>query len=473
MQLDENEERLLRSVALQNAKAILLARERAEHALRDETRNLELLNAAGIAIAANLDLQALVQSVTDSATQLSGAKFGAFFYTVTNDQGESLLLYTLSGAPREAFEKFGHPRATQLFGPTFRGEGVVRCDDVLKDPRYGKMPPHHGMPSGHLPVRSYLAVPVTSRSGEVLGGLFFGHPEPGIFTERTERLISGVAAQAAVAIDNARLYEDAQKEIARRKVAEDALRASEAKLELANAELDRKVKERTASLEQAIGQMEEFSYSVSHDLRAPLRSIEAYSRFLEQDHGKSLNAEAQSYLGKITSNITRMNRLINDVLMLSRVSRSEIQSRPIVLQDMVEEIIQQNPPMQPPAVEIEIQARHVVLGDEVSLSQVISNLLGNAVKFVPAGVKPKIKVWSEDQTNSVRLWIEDNGIGIKADQRQKLFGMFQRLSNDPTYDGTGIGLAIVRKAVERMGGAVGVEASPSGGSRFWVDLGKP
>jgi PAS domain S-box-containing protein len=177
-----------------------------------EARNdAQLLNDVVRTLAAELDVQKLLQKVTDAGTTLTGAKFGAFFYNAVNEQGESYLLYTLSGAPREAFDKFGMPRNTPLFGETFRGTGVVRIDDVLQDPRYGQNPPHRGMPSGHLPVRSYLAVPVLSRSGEVLGGLFFGHPEPGVFTERAERLSTGIAAQAAIAIDNARLYEQANR----------------------------------------------------------------------------------------------------------------------------------------------------------------------------------------------------------------------------------------------------------------------
>ncbi|MFN7140131.1 MAG: GAF domain-containing protein, partial [Limisphaerales bacterium] len=178
-------------------------RDQAEEALRDETRVLELLNKTGVQIASQLDLQTLLQRVTDSATELSGAQFGAFFYTQKDDKGGVFTLYTLSGAPREAFEEFGHPRSTPIFAPTFEGKGIVRMDDVTKSPRYGTMSPHHGMPKGHLPVRSYLAVPVISRSGEVIGGLFFGHSDVGVFTERSERLVAGVAAQAAVAIDNA------------------------------------------------------------------------------------------------------------------------------------------------------------------------------------------------------------------------------------------------------------------------------
>jgi PAS domain S-box-containing protein len=195
-----------------------------DEALRNDA---DTLNRLARDLTADLDLQTLVQRVTDAGTEVTGAKFGAFFYNQVNEQGEAYLLYTLSGAPREAFENFGTPRNTALFCPTFEGTGPVRIDDVLKDPRYGKSAPHQGMPTGHLPVRSYLAVPVTSRSGEVLGGLFFGHPEVGVFDERAERMALGIAAQAAVAIDNARLYAKATGELDARRSVESALRESE------------------------------------------------------------------------------------------------------------------------------------------------------------------------------------------------------------------------------------------------------
>ncbi|MEX0805743.1 MAG: MASE1 domain-containing protein, partial [Candidatus Binatia bacterium] len=184
-----------------------------EEMLRQRTRSLEIINRVGNALAAELDLPKIVQIVTDAGREISGAQFGAFFYTLKDESGESFLLYSLSGAPREAFEKFPMPRNTQLFGPTFRGEGVLRIGDVLNDPRYGKNPPHHGMPEGHLPVRSYLSVPVTLRSGEVLGGLFFGHPEPDVFTAEAESIITVIAAQASVAFDNANLYQTVQQRV--------------------------------------------------------------------------------------------------------------------------------------------------------------------------------------------------------------------------------------------------------------------
>ncbi len=196
---------------------------RAAKALQEQKEIIETIQGLGQLLSAELDLEKLVQAVTDAATELTGAGFGAFFYNILNEDGASYMLYSLSGVPREAFANFPMPRATELFGPTFRGEGTIRIDEVRTDPRYGHSSPYHGMPPGHLPVNSYLAIPVISRSGEVIGGLFFGHSEKAVFSERHERIVEGIAAQAAIAMDNARLYESARLAIRER----DALLSSE------------------------------------------------------------------------------------------------------------------------------------------------------------------------------------------------------------------------------------------------------
>lgn len=206
---------------------------RAEEALREESLRLETLNRTGVALASELDLERVVQRVTDAGVALVGAKFGAFFYNVIGETGEKYLLYTLSGADRSEFAQFGMPRNTAVFGPTFRGEGMVRSNDITTDLRYGKNEPHQGMPKGHLPVKSYLAVPVISRSGEVIGGLFFGHPEPSRFTKRHEDLMEGLAGQAAIAIDNAKLFQAAQRELESRRETEQRLSESEDRLRVA------------------------------------------------------------------------------------------------------------------------------------------------------------------------------------------------------------------------------------------------
>jgi len=207
-------------------------RKRIENALREETRALEILNKTGAQISAEHDLNKVVQAVIDAGVALTGAQFGAFFFNLIDESGESYTLYNLSGVPRANFEKFPMPRKTEVFAPTFDGTSIVRSDDILADPRYGKNDPHFGMPEGHLPVRSYLAVPVISRNGEVLGGLFFGHAQPNVFSDRSERLMTGLAGEAAVAIDNNRLFQAAQHELNERRLTEKALRESEERFRL-------------------------------------------------------------------------------------------------------------------------------------------------------------------------------------------------------------------------------------------------
>lgn len=170
-------------------------------------RNLELVVQTGLLLAKHLDLPTLVQAATDAGLQLCGAQFGAFFYNVIDADGERYLLYTLSGVDREEFAQFPMPRNTAVFAPTFEGSGIVRSGDITKDSRYGHNAPHHGMPNGHLPVRSYLAVPVKTQSGEVLGGLFYGHEKTDVFEKEVEDLVATIAAQAAIAMENLHLRE--------------------------------------------------------------------------------------------------------------------------------------------------------------------------------------------------------------------------------------------------------------------------
>jgi PAS domain S-box-containing protein len=253
-----------------------------------EAKRLEILLRVGKEIASELNLERAVQIVTDAATELTGAAFGSFFYNVLNDGGESYMLYTLSGVPKETFAAFPMPRITKMFAPTFQGEGIVRSDDITKDARYGQNAPHGGMPKGHLPVRSYLAVPVVSRTGEVIGGLFLGHPEAARFTADDEKLAEGIAAHAAIAIDNARLYRAAQDEIERRRNVEALLRSDRATL--AN-----DASERTAQTEQAIAQLRD---SERH-FRLLVQSVTDYAIYMIDPTGMvvSWNAGASRIKG--------------------------------------------------------------------------------------------------------------------------------------------------------------------------------
>jgi len=176
-------------------------------------RNLELVVQTGLLLAKQLDLQALVQATTDAGLQLCGAQFGAFFYNVLNGDGGSYLLYSLSGVDPGKFSGFPMPRNTDVFAHTFNGVGIVRSGDITKDPRYGHNAPYYGMPPGHLPVRSYLAIPVKTQTGEVIGGLFYGHADADVFEQDAEDLVATVAAQAAIAIENVRLRDELTRKI--------------------------------------------------------------------------------------------------------------------------------------------------------------------------------------------------------------------------------------------------------------------
>jgi len=239
----------------------------------------------------------------------------------------------------------------------------------------------------------------------------------------------------------------------------------------AEEKLEQAVAERTVSLREAMAQMEEFSYTVSHDLRAPLRGMQVYTEALLQDFAPALPAEARHYLNRIAANATRLDKMILDVLTFSRIARAELKLEKVNVDRLVRQIIEHYPGMQPPSAELKVEPLEDVLGHEPSLAQALSNLLNNAVKFIPPNVKPKVHVWSERNNGHVRLWVQDNGIGINPEYQHRLFGMFERVHPDLNYEGTGVGLAIVRKAVERMGGKVGIESDGRCGSKFWVELG--
>jgi signal transduction histidine kinase len=229
------------------------------------------------------------------------------------------------------------------------------------------------------------------------------------------------------------------------------------------------VEARTAKLRETIEELEGFSYSITHDLRAPLRAMQTFSAILDEESGPQLTPTSRDYLRRIMNASQRMDHLIRDVLAYSRVLRTELRLHPLDLPALIEGIVQSYPNLQPEKAEVRIEGEFcTVLGNEAALTQCVSNLLTNGAKFVAPGVFPRIRIWSERKGNRVRVWFEDNGIGIDPQYKDRIFSLFQRLNKE--YDGTGLGLSIVRKAVERMGGTVGVESERGVGSRFWLEL---
>jgi signal transduction histidine kinase len=256
----------------------------------------------------------------------------------------------------------------------------------------------------------------------------------------------------------------------RQRTAQD-LRRTQQELRKHADELELRVQERTVKLQDAIAQMEEFSYTVSHDLRAPVRAIHGYANALREDSSDCMREEALSFLDRIITSSSRMDRLILDVLTYTRLSRREFDLQAVSLDELLREIIQQYSAIESSEARIVVDPNlGSVVGHEPSLSQTISNLLDNALKFVAPGRSARVHVWSERRESQIRLWVEDNGIGIMPAHQKRLFTMFERIHPDGSYDGTGIGLAIVRKAVERMGGKVGVESDGASGSKFWIEL---
>jgi signal transduction histidine kinase len=259
--------------------------------------------------------------------------------------------------------------------------------------------------------------------------------------------------------------------ITKRKQAEEAMLQSRAELATRARQLDATVEKRTAELRETIQQLETFSYSIVHDMRAPLRSMRSFAGFLHQDHADKLDPTARDYLRRIMESAARMDALITDVLNYSRVSRGSADLATVDLDRLVPEIIEQYPNLQEKAGSIRVvRPLPKVAGNTALLTQVFSNLLGNALKFVPEGRQPEVRVHAEPNCDNVRIWIEDNGIGVPPEQQEKIFGLFQRLHPPDQYAGTGVGLAIVKRAAEKMGGKTGVESEPGKGSRFWIEL---
>lgn len=233
--------------------------------------------------------------------------------------------------------------------------------------------------------------------------------------------------------------------------------------------LEQLVEERTARLRDTVGDLEHFSYTITHDMRAPLRAMQAFGQMLEMEYDNRLDETGRDYLRRIIQSSQRMDHLITDALSYAKIMREEMSLAPVDVEALLKGMVNSYPEFQPPRAHVEIQEGIPwVIGNNAGLTQCFSNLLGNAVKFVEPGTHPRVRVWAEPRDRKVRLWVEDNGIGISSEDHQRIFTMFQRLSKK--HEGTGIGLALVQKVVGRMRGRVGVESESGRGSRFWVEF---
>jgi PAS domain S-box-containing protein len=434
---------------------------RAEQALRDESHVLELLNSTGSALASTRDLRSLLQAATDAASGIAGARQGAFLYHGRPDgaePGSLFKLYTVSGGSPAGIEAFGEAGPNGLFGPGLadRPAGLLRSDDVTHDPRFHDTTPF-GLPAGHPAVRSYLAVPVIGHSGELLGTMFFGHPEPGVFSERTERIVRGIAAQAAVAIDNVRLYEAAQRAAEERKVLLESERQARAEAE------------RTSQMK------DEFLATLSHELRTPLSAILGWAQVLRR--GSRDQNDLQKGLQTIERNARAQAQLIEDLLDMSRITSGKVlldmqAVAPVSFIDAAVETVR-------PAADaknIRIEKHYaadpgLVAGDPARLQQVVWNLLSNAIKFTPRDGLVSIEL-ARNEAN-VAITVRDNGMGIRPEFITHVFERFRQADASMTrrHGGLGLGLSIVKHLIEQHGGTVRAESPGEGkGASFTIEL---
>jgi PAS domain S-box-containing protein len=451
-QFDAEERRWLDGLAAQAAVAAERARlYEAERRAREEA---ETLFRIGEALSATQpDLESILQRVTDEATKLTGAEFGAFFYNVVDRQGEAYLLYTLAGAPKEAFARLGMPRNTPLFAATFAGEGVVRLDDVTKDPRYGQMGPHHGMPPGHLPVRSYLAVPVVARNDRVLGGLFFGHSQLARFTAEHERVTKSLAATAALAIDNASLFKTAcdAEESQRRLVGE---------------------------LRETVRLNELFVGVLAHDLRSPLTAVLSAGELLQLREAKVEGSKNGKAIARLLASGRRMRRMIDQLLDFTRLRVAgglTLEPRPADIGALVRQVADEvdggGGVGSFGSIEVDQSGDGSGRWDGDRLAQIFSNLLANALQHGNSDDGVRVFV---DGTAADTVEVRVHNMGaIPADLQDKVFDAMTTSGGEGRSEqprGLGLGLFIAKQLTQAHGGDVRVESSEAAGTTFTVSL---
>lgn len=422
-------------------------RKQAEQALLRAHHITEILRAANLALTRDLNLNTVLETFLDYLKQL-----------VPYDSANVLLLENethLTVRTMRGYEGFADPSQTRAITFDIRKHEVFspilnqRQTNVISDTRE-----YAGWerPAGAEHVISWMGVPLIA-GGKIIGLYSMDKITAGFFTEEHRQLAESLAGQAAVAIQNALLIEE--------------IKAHAAELEL-------RVLERTAQLSAVNKELESFSYSVSHDLRAPLRAVSGFAEIIARRHRTSLNEEGQHYFDNIVQASERMGHLIDDLLNYSRLGRAGVRLEPVSLADALTNIAQD---LKGHLDELHgtisiTEGLPDVTGDRTLLSQIFTNLLENAVAYRKADVPPQVEVTYQIEGKQVIVKVRDNGIGIPAEHQEKIFNIFQRLHSDDDYPGTGIGLATVRKSVELLGGSVGVESKAGEGSTFFVKLSK-
>ena len=420
-------------------------RERTANIIRHQSSLLELAGAD------RLDLPDALLAIAETAARTAGAdRVG--FWTFEEEGRARVSRASYDARSRSAVSPPRMElRSPSSYRPALQAAGVLAADDATTDPRLSELRDGASRPDDP---RSLLDVAV-NHHGRTVGILRFemtGGPRR--WTVEEQEYGCAVADRVALSLSG---HE--------RRLAEEEIRRL-------NVELEARVERRTEQYLEALEEQEQFAYSVSHDLRAPLRAMHGFSQALLQDHGRQLDGMGREFARRIMDAAGRMETLIKDLLEYSRLSRSEIPLAAVSLDRVVEQVMRDTAvDLKERRAQVEVRAPlGEVTAHEVTLVQVVTNLISNAVKFVAKGTVPRVAIRTEPREGRVRLWIEDNGIGVDPSYHERIFRVFERLNRVEDFPGTGIGLAIVRKAILRMGGSSGVVSDGRDGSRFWIEL---
>jgi signal transduction histidine kinase/HAMP domain-containing protein len=401
-----------------------------ESRLVEQAERLRHLEEAGAQISAGLDFEETVRAVANEGTRLMQAEYGAFLSNSLSAPTRGQL-QTFSGVSYPAFDDLLNPRNSNLYVPVFEGSGPLRADDLTRDTRARGTDLVNS--NGHVPTRSFLAVPVVSGQGDVLGGLFYGHSEPGVFSDRHEEVASRIAAWASIALDNARLYEQA-------KVIEEELRK-------ANVAKD------------------EFLGVISHELRTPVTTIYGGLRILHTHRELLEGDQAEELIDSMADEGVRLVRLIEDLLALTRVELGkEIERSPAIPNDLVRETLQAFARLRPGREVIASLGQRLPLieVEPTYFRQILTNLLSNADKYSPEDQPVTVETAHSD--GSVRIEVTDRGGGVAPEEVEKIFDTFFRSEKTSgTAPGQGLGLTVCRKLVEAQGGKIWARNNPNGG----------
>jgi signal transduction histidine kinase len=389
-----------------------------------------------------------IKIILDIADQFFGWDACTFdSYSGNDDIVRPIIVVDRVGSERRDFEP-----VVKNQKPTARMRKVIEEGPQLILREAPVQMPADSVPMGNQsqPSASLMYVPVRSRE-QVIGLLSIQSYTINAYSREDLKLLQALADHGAGALDRIQ---------------------AEEKIKELNYELEDRIAERTAALVATVGELEAFSYSVSHDMRAPLRAMQGYAQILMEDYpGKILDGTATEYLTRIARASVRLDSFIQDVLTYAKVLRSNAPLKAVEVTVLIRDLLDAHPDWDAPKTRIDInQPIPAVIGNDALLTQCISHLLSNAIKFVASGTTPHVKIRAEMREENVRIFFEDNGIGIEPQFNSKIFGMFERIHPSSEVEGTGIGLTIVRKAVERMNGTVGFESKPGDGSKFWIQL---